>query len=201
MNKVQLVLGRLTSLFFLGAFLCLTSCGGGGETADSGYDDELDDEGTEQMAASNQGGGASQQQQQQSGESPRDNWYNTSIDGNQQIDEAIAKVRGSNKMVLVQVGGNWCPWCIKFANMIVTDGELLGAMRQNFEWVHLNTGEGNENQAALQRLRNPEQHGFPVFVLLDGEGNYVNTYPSDTFAGGDGFDRSRVLSFLQSQGR
>ena len=200
MKKLQCVMGRLASFFLVGTLLCLTSCGGGGETADNDYDDDLE-EGTEQMAASNQGGGASQQQPQQSGESPRDNWYNTSIDGNQQIDEAISKVRGSNKMVLVQVGGNWCPWCIKFANMIVTDGELLGAMRQNFEWVHLNTGEGNQNQAALQRLRNPEQHGFPVFVLLDGEGNYVNTYPSDAFAGGDGFDRGRVLSFLQSQGR
>lgn len=190
--KVQFTWGRLTSLFLFGAFLCLTSCGGGAETADNDYDDELDNEGTEQVAASNQGGA-----QSQGGESPRDNWYNPSIDGNQQIDEAIAKARGSNKMVLVQVGGNWCPWCIKFANMIVTDGELLNAMRQNFEWVHLNTGDGNENQAALQRLRNPEQHGFPVFVLLDSEGNYVNTYPSDTFAGGDGFDRSKVLSFLQ----
>lgn len=196
MKKVQLALGRLASLFLLGAFLCLTSCGGGGETADSGYDDDLDDEGG-QVAASQMGGGNQMSGGNQGGESPRDNWYNPSLDGNQQIDEAIAKVRGSNKMVLVQVGGNWCPWCIKFANMIVTDGELLNAMRQNFEWVHLNTGEGNENQAALQRLRNPEQHGFPVFVLLDSEGNYVNTYPSDTFAGGDGFDRSKVLSFLQ----
>lgn len=196
MKKVQLALGRLASLFLLGAFLCLTSCGGGGETADSGYDDDLDDEGG-QVAASQMGGGNQMSGGNQGGESPRDNWYNPSLDGNQQIDEAIAKVRGSNKMILVQVGGNWCPWCIKFANMIVTDGELLNAMRQNFEWVHLNTGEGNENQAALQRLRNPEQHGFPVFVLLDSEGNYVNTYPSDTFAGGDGFDRSKVLSFLQ----
>ncbi len=196
MKKVQLALGRLASLFLLGAFLCLTSCGGGGETADSGYDDDLDDEGG-QVAASQMGGGNQMSGGNQGGESPRDNWYNPSLDGNQQIDEAIAKVRGSNKMILVQVGGNWCPWCIKFANMIVTDGELLNAMRQNFEWVHLNTGEGNENQAALQRLRNPEQHGFPVFVLLDSEGNYVNTYPSDTLAGGDGFDRSKVLSFLQ----
>ncbi len=196
MKKVQLALGRLASLFLLGAFLCLTSCGGSGETADSGYDDDLDDEGG-QVAASQMGGGNQMSGGNQGGESPRDNWYNPSLDGNQQIDEAIAKVRGSNKMILVQVGGNWCPWCIKFANMIVTDGELLNAMRQNFEWVHLNTGEGNENQAALQRLRNPEQHGFPVFVLLDSEGNYVNTYPSDTFAGGDGFDRSKVLSFLQ----
>ncbi len=196
MKKVQLALGRLASLFLLGAFLCLTSCGGGGETADSGYDDDLDDEGG-QVAASQMGGGNQMSGGNQGGESPRDNWYNPSLDGNQQIDEAIAKVRGSNKMILVQVGGNWCPWCIKFANMIVTDGELLNAMRQNFEWVHLNTGDGNENQAALQRLRNPEQHGFPVFVLLDSEGNYVNTYPSDTFAGGDGFDRSKVLSFLQ----
>ncbi len=39
--------------------------------------------------------------------------YNPDLDGMEQIDQAIKTASTAGKHVLVQVGGNWCPWCIK----------------------------------------------------------------------------------------
>lgn len=44
--------------------------------------------------------------------------YNESIDPMAQIDEALAKAKKNGKFVICQVGGNWCPWCLKFADFV-----------------------------------------------------------------------------------
>ena len=43
--------------------------------------------------------------------------YNESIDPMTQIDEALVKAKAEGKFVICQVGGNWCPWCLKFADL------------------------------------------------------------------------------------
>ncbi|RZL19500.1 MAG: DUF255 domain-containing protein, partial [Pedobacter sp.] len=44
--------------------------------------------------------------------------YNPSADARADLDAAIAKAKKDNKQVFVQIGGNWCSWCIAFHHMI-----------------------------------------------------------------------------------
>ena len=44
--------------------------------------------------------------------------YNENINPIEQIDQAVAKAKSEGKFVICQVGGNWCPWCLKFADFI-----------------------------------------------------------------------------------
>lgn len=44
--------------------------------------------------------------------------YNENINQMTQIDEAISKAKQANKFVVCQLGGNWCPWCLRFADFI-----------------------------------------------------------------------------------
>ena len=188
MSMFQRVGGKIAPLFLLVTLFWFSACGDasngeqGGENA--------------QMAENVQQRGGAQGEAQVDESRHRQSWYTPSLDGSRQIDEAIAKVRGTGKYILVQVGGDWCPWCIRLANTIVADRELREAMERNFEWIHVYYGEENWNQEAMQRLREPNKNGFPVLVLLDNGGNYVNTFTSDAFAGNDGFDRSKLLNFL-----
>ena len=41
--------------------------------------------------------------------------YNESIDPMGQIDAGLQKAKTEGKFVVCQLGGNWCPWCLKFA--------------------------------------------------------------------------------------
>ena len=44
--------------------------------------------------------------------------YNEDINPIEQIDQALAKAKQEGKFVVCQVGGNWCPWCLRFADFI-----------------------------------------------------------------------------------
>ncbi len=40
------------------------------------------------------------------------NIYNPEADARADIASAVKQAKAENKHVLLQIGGNWCPWCI-----------------------------------------------------------------------------------------
>ena len=40
--------------------------------------------------------------------------YNPDADVSVAISEGIIRAKAENKHILLQIGGNWCPWCLKF---------------------------------------------------------------------------------------
>lgn len=128
----------------------------------------------------------------------RKTWYDAALDGNKQLDEAIRKTKSSGKYLLVQVGGDWCKWCIRLNQTIEDDAELLKLMNDKYEWLHLFYGKENKNEAVMERLKNPNKLGFPVFVLLDSQGNYLNTFATGDLEEGNGYNRAKLVDFLQN---
>ena len=98
--------------------------------------------------------------------------YNEEINPLEQIDQALVKAKADGKFVVCQVGGNWCPWCLRFADFITNDTTISKVISDNFEYIHVNynprKSEGAEKvaQAAalMKRLNNCGRFGFPVFV-------------------------------------
>ena len=103
--------------------------------------------------------------------------YDEDINPVEQIDQAIVKAKSEGKFVVCQVGGNWCPWCLKFADFITKDTTISNVINENFVYIHVNYNPrksgGAEKEALaktmLARLNNPARFGFPVFVVLDDE--------------------------------
>ena len=50
--------------------------------------------------------------------------YNEDINPIEQIDQAIVKAKAEDKHVVCQVGGNWCIWCLRFADFITKDTSI-----------------------------------------------------------------------------
>ena len=42
--------------------------------------------------------------------------YSPEADVSSVIAQGLVKAKTENKHLLLQIGGNWCPWCIKFHN-------------------------------------------------------------------------------------
>ena len=40
------------------------------------------------------------------------------------MSEAVALAKNENKNVMIQAGGNWCIWCLRFNNYVQTTPEL-----------------------------------------------------------------------------
>lgn len=65
--------------------------------------------------------------------------YDEARDPIAQIDSALSVVRQSEteKFVLCQVGGNWCPWCLLFADFAAKDADIAKAIDDNFVYLHV----------------------------------------------------------------
>jgi thioredoxin-related protein len=132
--------------------------------------------------------------------------YDESVNPIEQIDQAVAKAKSEGKFVVCQVGGNWCPWCLRFADFITNDATISNVIEQNFVYIHVNynprKSEGAEKEAQakamLQRLNNPARFGFPVFVVLDDEGKVIHIQDSSFLEEGKGYNQGKVLRFFKN---
>lgn len=64
--------------------------------------------------------------------------YNEDINPVEQIDQALAQAKSTGKFVICQVGGNWCPWCLRFADFIENDNDISKVVNDNFVYIHVN---------------------------------------------------------------
>ena len=76
-------------------------------------------------------------------------YYNEEVDAMAQIQTASMLAKQSGRYVLCQVGGNWCPWCIRFANFATTDSVIAPLIERNFVYVHINYSKANKNPEAM----------------------------------------------------
>ena len=128
--------------------------------------------------------------------SAQEQYYNEKIDGMAQIKAATLIANQTGRYVLCQVGGNWCPWCIRFANFATTDSVIAPIIEKNFVYVHINYSKENKNPEAMKYLGNPARFGFPVFVILDEEGKPIHIQESASLEEGKSYDRKKVQNFL-----
>ena len=132
--------------------------------------------------------------------------YDENVNPIVQIDHAITKAKTEDKFVICQVGGNWCPWCLRFADFITSDTTISRMIDENFVYIHVNynprqSGGDEKIQQAkkmLERLNNPARFGFPVFVVLDQAGNVLHIQDSSFLEEGQGYNREKVLRFFKN---
>jgi thioredoxin-related protein len=124
--------------------------------------------------------------------------YDPSLDGMKQIKEAMAQAKSKGKHVLVQYGGNWCGWCIKFDAFCKSDTAISKIITDNYIPVKLNYSPENINDAANEFLGNPTRFGFPVFIIINGKGEVIHIQDSGLLEEGKGYGKEKVIGFLRN---
>ena len=128
--------------------------------------------------------------------------YDEEIDPVEQIDKALKQAQKEGKFVISQVGGNWCRWCLMFADFVEKDAELTEFINDNFVFIHSNYNPreraDEKTMEMLEKLGNPERFGFPVFVVMDQTGKVIHTQDSSYLEEGNGYNRDKVARFFQN---
>ncbi len=124
--------------------------------------------------------------------------YNVSIDGYQQLLQAVDSASRTRKHVLVQVGGNWCPWCIRFHQFCKNVPQIDSILKSAYVYVPLNYSRENKNERALEWLEYPQRFGFPVLVVLDTKGRRIHTQDSGLLEKEKSYDTLKVFTFLKN---
>jgi len=125
------------------------------------------------------------------------NLYNPDENAETNIANAIIESKRSGKHVLIQIGGNWCSWCIRFHEFVKKDAQLDSLMNANYIVYHLNYSKENYNAKFLTKYNFPQRFGFPVFLILDSEGHLLHTQNSWYLEDGKtSYEREKVKSFF-----
>jgi len=124
------------------------------------------------------------------------NIYNPDADAKKEVAAAVDNASAEGKHVFLQIGGNWCPWCVRFHKLVTEDMKMDSLMHANYEVVLVNYSKENKNQELLATLGYPQRFGFPVFVILDGTGKVLHIQDSGYLEQDKGYSREKVERFL-----
>ena len=122
--------------------------------------------------------------------------YDETISPWEQIEKALSEANATGRKVICQVGGNWCPWCLRFADFITKDEEIAHVIKENYVYIHVNVPKKDRDLELMKRLGNPGRFGYPVFVILDEKGNVLHIQNSSYLEEGTSYDRKKVLEFF-----
>jgi thioredoxin-related protein len=128
--------------------------------------------------------------------------YNENQDARADLKQAIAQARKENKNILVQFGGNWCSWCMKFHALVIGDPGVDSLMKANYVYMLLTVPKekSKRDYSLFSDFEYPNRFGYPVFVILDKNGKKLNTQDSDAFEYFNpkvpGYDTTKVKRFL-----
>ena len=124
--------------------------------------------------------------------------YNPDANASEQIKEAIKKAKAEGKHVFIQLGGNWCSWCILLHKFYNADNQIDSALNANYVVSLVNYSKENKNLDILKQFEYPQRFGFPVIVILDADGRRLHTQNSVHLEQGRGYSKKKFLEFLNN---
>jgi len=124
--------------------------------------------------------------------------YDPKADAEKDIQNLIAKAKKEKKNIMIQAGGNWCIWCLRFNQYVQTTPELKSIVDKNYEYYHLNFSPENENKEVFAKYGDPgKKFGYPVFIVLDKNGKMIHVQNSEVLEEGKGYSLEKVKEFFK----
>lgn len=125
--------------------------------------------------------------------------YDAKANAEKDIENLVAKAKKENKNIMIQAGGNWCIWCLRFNQYVQTTPELKKLVDDNYLYYHLNYSPENKNEKVFSKYGNPgDKFGYPVFIVLDQNGKMIHVQKSDVLEEDKGYSLEKVKEFFKS---
>ena len=129
--------------------------------------------------------------------------FDPTRDAAKDLEAAMTQAKAENKRILLDVGGNWCPWCLVLDRTLASDAELHSLIEKNYVVVHVNFSKENQNETLLQQY--PKAQGYPAWYVLSAEGKLLKAEDTSeletTHKLDAGYNKAALRSFLAAQAR
>jgi thioredoxin-related protein len=125
--------------------------------------------------------------------------YNPDADAKAELAAAIKQAQTENKHVMMQIGGNWCPWCVKLHGLIAADSQIDSLLNADYVTVMVNVDrdKSKRNYDLLAEYGNPQRFGFPVLVVLNQAGERIHTQDSWYLEQDKDYNRDKLIHFFK----
>ena len=114
---------------------------------------------------------------------------NASVD----LGVALARARAGGKRVLLEIGGDWCAWCVMLDQYINAHRDVREAFLTSFVIVKVNVDAQHPNAAFLASY--PRIEGYPSLLILDGDGAFREAQDPTALQNDDGYALTPMVAF------
>lgn len=121
--------------------------------------------------------------------------YDASRNPNADGRAALKLAKETNRMVLIEVGGNWCSWCFALDRFIKDHPEVESRLHQTFVVLKVNISDENDNAAFLAAF--PAANGFPHMYVTDSSGNILYSQDTANFRENKQYSVARFMVFFE----
>ncbi len=127
--------------------------------------------------------------------------YNENQDARADLKKATQLAKMENKHVLVQFGGNWCSWCMRFHQMTTGAKQIDSLLTADYVYMLLNVSQDKKKRdySLFREYGFPNRFGYPVFAVLDGNSKLLHIQDSGILEHCQvkGYDTAKVVTFLK----
>jgi thiol-disulfide isomerase/thioredoxin len=99
--------------------------------------------------------------------------YDEKADAEADLAAAIKKAKAHKKLVLIDLGGNWCGDCRVFAG-VIEQPDVKRWVDKHYEVVAIDVGRYTKNMQIPARYGVDKLKGVPSFLVIDTKGKLVN---------------------------
>ncbi len=125
--------------------------------------------------------------------------FDPTRDAARDVSAAIAEAARTGKRVLVDVGGNWCGWCLQMERFFAAHPDLAALRDRYFVTVKVNWSPENTNEAVLSKY--PRIPAYPHLFVLDASGRLLQSQATSPLEDGkSSYDLQKFTAFLQKWG-
>jgi thioredoxin-related protein len=121
--------------------------------------------------------------------------YDPSRDAVKDFQEAQLQAQNEDKLILIQIGGNWCPWCHKLERFFNKNDNVNALLDETFIPIKVNVSPENDNEAFLNEM--PEFEGYPFIVITDAQGEILNSRTSGALEEGNGYSETKFIAYFK----
>jgi thioredoxin-related protein len=123
--------------------------------------------------------------------------YDPSRDAVTDIEQAIGEAQKAGKRIIVEVGGDWCPWCHALNQFFQEHPDIVQVRDQNFVTVYVYYNSDKKNEQALSRYYDSTTLGIPHFFVLDRDGALIKSEDAVNLEAEDAsYSPEKVREFL-----
>jgi len=124
--------------------------------------------------------------------------YQPEANAQQDIDSLIHEAASAHKNIIIQVGGNWCIWCLRFNYFIHQTPEIKTILDKELLYYHLNYSPENKNEKIIAKyVPEGKKMGYPYFIILDEKGQLRGLRESGQLEEGDSYNTKKVREFFE----
>ena len=119
--------------------------------------------------------------------------YDSTLNANDQLKVAVEQAEKENKLILLQIGGNWCCWCIILDNLMKSDELIKKELEDNYILLHIDS----QSNTDFTKQYAPQLKHYPWLSVLNSQGDILVEQPTGNLEKGRGHDPQLVLDFLK----